>query len=125
MILYRMGKEQYNGRVVLEIYFKDKKIRELCEMQAVANRKLGAGGARKLRARLDDLDAAARVTDLVAGNPHPLKGGRHGQFAMDLTGGWRLVFSPRHDPCPVRNDLAIDWSQVTIICIEYIGDYHD
>jgi proteic killer suppression protein len=109
----------------LELHFKNKKIRELCEKRSVAEKKLGADCARKLRTRLDDLNAATSVTDLVAGNPHPLKGDRHGQFAVELTGGWRLVFVPRNDPCPFKVDGSIDWSQVTIICIEFIGDYHD
>ena len=109
----------------MKISFKDKKIREICEKQAVAEKKLGTACARKLRARLSDLEAAERVTDLVAGNPHPLRGGRRGQFALDLAGGWRLVFSPDHDPCPTRPDGGIDWDQVTIVCVEYIGDYHD
>ena len=85
----------------------------------------GGASARKLKVRLVALEAAARVTDLVAGNPHPLKGDRLGEFALDLAGGWRLVFAPAHDPCPTRPDGGIEWSQVTIICIEYIGDYHD
>lgn len=109
----------------MDITFKDKKVRELCEKQAAAEKKLGAACARKLRTRLSDLEAAARVTDLVTGNPHPLKGDRVGQFALDLAGGWRLVFTPDHDPCPTRPDGGIDWFQVTIVCIEYIGDYHD
>ena len=71
------------------------------------------------------LEAATRVTDLVAGNPHPLKGDRLGQFALDLAGGWRLVFAPAHDPCPTRPDGSIEWSEITIISIEFIGDYHD
>lgn len=105
--------------------FKNKKIRELCEKRTVAEKKLGSDCARKLRTRLDDLDAASRVNELTAGNPHPLKGDRLGQFSLDLAGGWRLVFAPAHDPLPVRDDQSIDWSQVTIICIEFIGDYHD
>lgn len=109
----------------MEIHFKDKKIRELCEKRTVAEKKLGAACARKLRTRLDDLDAASRVSELVAGNPHPLKGDRLGQFAVDLAGGWRLVFAPDHEPCPRKSDQSVDWSQVTIICIEFIGDYHD
>lgn len=109
----------------MKINFKDKKLREICEKQAVAERKLGAACARKLRSRLGDLDAAERVADLVAGNPHPLKGDRQGEFALELAGGWRLVFSPDHSPCPTRLDGGIDWTQVTIVCIEYIGDYHD
>lgn len=109
----------------MEVRYKDKKIRDLCEKQAVAEKKLGAASARKLKVRLVALEAAARVTDLVAGNPHPLKGDRIGEFALDLVGGWRLVFAPAHDPCPTRPDGGIEWSQVTIVSIEYIGDYHD
>ena len=124
MYLYLLGKFLYTEGRGLEITFKDKKIRELCEKQAVAEKKLGAACARKLRARLSDLEAATRVTELVAGNPHPLKGDRAGQFALDLAGGWRLVFAPDHDPYPTRSDGDIDWFQVTIVCIEYIGDYH-
>jgi proteic killer suppression protein len=109
----------------LDIQYRSKKIRELCEKQAVAEKKLGAACARKLLLRLQQLEAAARVTELVAGNPHPLKGDRDGQFALDLAGGWRLVFSPANEPYPTRPDGGIDWSQVTIVSIEYIGDYHD
>lgn len=109
----------------MEVRYKDKKIRDLCEKQAVAEKKLGAASARKLKVRLVALEAAAKVTDLVAGNPHPLKGDRLGEFALDLAGGWRLVFAPAHDPCPTRPDGSIEWSQVTIVSIEYIGDYHD
>lgn len=109
----------------MEVRYKDKKIRDLCEKQAVAEKKLGAASARKLKVRLVALEAAGRVTDLVAGNPHPLKGDRLGEFALDLAGGWRLVFAPANDPCPTRHDGSVEWSQVTIISIEYIGDYHD
>lgn len=109
----------------MEIRFKDKDLRELCEKKAVATKKLGDVGARKLRSRLADLRAASRVTELVAGRPHPLKGERLGQFALDLYGGARLVFEPANDPVPRRDDASIEWSAVTIVCIEYIGDYHD
>ena len=109
----------------MKILFGNKKVRELCEQRRVAERKLGALCARKLRARLSDIEASSRVTDLVAGNPHPLKGNRHGQFALDLSGGWRLVFSAANDPCPIKDDGGINWAQVTIVSIEFIGDYHD
>ena len=109
----------------MEIRFKDKKLRELCEKQVAAVKKFGDVGARKLRSRLADLSAVSRVSELVAGNPHPLKGDRTGQFAVDLAGGWRLVFAPANEPVPRRGDASIDWSAVTIVCIEFIGDYHD
>jgi len=56
----------------MEIGFRDDKLRDLCEKERVARKKLGDACARKLRSRLADLDAARVVTDLVAGRPHPL-----------------------------------------------------
>ncbi|OWQ88579.1 killer suppression protein HigA [Roseateles aquatilis] len=109
----------------MEILFKDKRLRETCEKAAVARKTLGDIGARKLQSRLADLCAASRVGDLTAGNPHPLKGDRDGQFAVDLHGGWRLVFTSANDPVPRRDDASIEWCAVTIVCIEFIGDYHD
>lgn len=114
-----------NQGAFLEIGFKDKDLRELCEKKAVATKRLGDICARKLHSRLADLRAASRVTELVAGRPHPLKGDRLGQFALDLFGGARLVFEPANDPIPRRDDASIDWSAVSIVCIEFIGDYHD
>ena len=111
--------------MILEINFKDKKLRELCEKKADAVKKLGDVSSRKLQTRLADMAAASRVTDLMAGNPHSLKGDRLGQFALVLSSGWRLVFAPANDPVPRREDASVDWSAVTIVCIEYIGDYHD
>lgn len=75
--------------------------------------------------RLQALEAATSVADLTAGNPHPLKGDRQGQFALDLSGGRRLTFEPDHDPWPTTTDGAIDWTQVNRVTIAYIGDYHD
>ena len=74
---------------------------------------------------MSDLEAAACVTELHAGRPHPLTGDRRGQFALDLAGGHRLVFSAVLEPSPLHDDRDIDWSRVTAIRIEYIGDYHD
>ncbi|MBA5856009.1 type II toxin-antitoxin system RelE/ParE family toxin [Morganella morganii] len=109
----------------MDILFENSKIQKICEQKKEAEKKLGSICARKLRTRLSDLESASRVTDLVAGSPHPLKGDRAGQFALSLHGGYRLVFSPSNDPCPTTPDGAIDWDKVTIVCIEYIGDYHD
>ena len=92
----------------MKIGYKNKKLQDLCQKRAVADRKLGADCARKLMLR-----------------PHPLKGDRDGEFALDLAGGWRLTFVSAHDPCPTKLDGSIDWAQVTIVTIEYIGDYHD
>lgn len=84
----------------MEITFGDRKLQKLCEQQDLAERKLGAKCAKKLRTRLADLVAASCVTELVAGRPHPLKGDRAGEFAPTLEGAKRLVFKPDNDPIP-------------------------
>jgi len=109
----------------LEIRFKNKQVRQLCEQEAVARRTLGPTCSRKLSSRLQELEAVRCVSELVFGNPHPLQGDRTGQFALDLAGGWRLVFSAANDPLPTSTSGSTNWTQVTIVCIEYIGDYHD
>ena len=88
-------------------------------------RKLGQASARKLRARLEDLMSVEVVTELVAGNPHPLTGDRAGQFSIALHGGHRLVFAPTRQPPPERDHGGIDWDAVDDVTIMFIGDYHD
>jgi len=109
----------------MEIRFRNTQVRKLCEREREAIRRLGPDCSRKLRARLSDMAAAACVSDLQAGRPHPLTGDREGQFALDLARGHRLVFSPAGASEPRRDDGGIDWSRVTAVCIDYIGDYHD
>jgi toxin HigB-1 len=109
----------------MEITFGDSKLQNLCSQEKLAQRKLGANCAKKLITRLGDLAAVSCVTELVAGNPHPLKGDRAGEFAVNLEGGKRLVFKPSDDPIPLMEDGSIDWSKVTAVCIVFIGDYHD
>lgn len=109
----------------MEISYKDSKLRKICEYSREAQRKLGPDSAKKLQQRLDDIDAAEHVEELLAGNPHPLEGNRAGQYSVSLAGGKRLVFEPEHHPVPHQEDSGINWSTVTAVTIVYIGDYHD
>lgn len=108
----------------MDISFASKKLEKLCSDSREAMRVLGADSARKLRARLADLQAADTVSELVAGRPHPLIGKRAGQFALDLAGGQRLVFQPLRAGA-ARATAAVDWKRVTAVEIVFIGDYHD
>jgi len=109
----------------MEITFHNSKLKRVWEQKDKAQQKLGQNCARKLRSRLAELEAAQSVTELIAGRPHPLEGDRAGKFAVDLVGGKRLVFKPNNDPIPKNEDGSIDWSNVTKVCIVFIGDYHD
>lgn len=109
----------------MEIGYKNNKLRKLCLVSKEANKELGADSARKLRARLADIEAHNNVSELHAGRPHPLRGDRAGQFSLDLAGGNRLVFEPEQNPTPMKEDGGIDWLNVESVIIVFIGDYHE
>ena len=109
----------------MDIEFSSSDLQALCEQQRIMTKQLGDICSRKLRTRLADLRAAANVVELTAGRPHPLKGDRAGQFAIDLHGGKRLAFEPANNPVPTLNDDSIAWNLVNKIRIVFIGDYHD
>ena len=87
--------------------------------------KYRAPGAKKLRARLADLDAAENLDQVRVGRPHWLKGDFAGCLSLDLDGGRRLVIKPANNPLPVLPDGSVDRCQVTRVRVEYIGNYHD
>ena len=109
----------------MNILYKTDALEKLCTNKKEATRKLGQPGFKKLRTRMADIRAAQKVTELVAGNPEPLKGDRKGRFSLRLHGGDRLVFEPAHEPIPEKEDGSTDWSRVTAVRIVFIGDYHD
>ena len=109
----------------MDIYYADLHLERLCLEERVAKRQLGGKGAKKLRTRLAELATASRVSELVAGRPHPLKYDQAGKFALDLDGGCRLLFVPAHDPTPLNEDDSVAWTEVTAVRIVFIGDYHD
>ncbi len=108
----------------MRISFANKKLEKLCNRQQWAARRLGPNVARILGKRLEQIERAACVSDLVEGNPHQLTGDRAGEYAVSLASGSRLVFAPDQDPAPAGKGGGIDWSAVSSICITFIGDYH-
>lgn len=82
--------------------------------------------AKRLRIRLDNLQAATCIEDLrhAPGRLHELSGNRAGQFALDLEHPRRLVFVPQHNSFPLTSDGGLDWRQITAVEIIEITDYH-
>ena len=111
----------------MDILFASQKLERLCHDETLATRTLGQACARKLRARLDDLAAAAHLghAPRLPGRFHLLRGEWKGCYALDLQGGRRLVIRPAPNPVPTRADGTPDLAQITAVCVEYIGDYHD
>lgn len=112
----------------MTISFRNSKLRKLANSDKEAVKKLGPQGAKKLRTRLDELDAVTKLEEmrsLPAARCHELKGDLMGSIAVDLHGGWRIVFEPDHDPVPTKADGGLDWQGIDAILITNITDYHD
>jgi proteic killer suppression protein len=83
--------------------------------------------AKKVNQRVHELRAAenlAVMKTIPAANCHPLHEDREGQFAVDVSANWRLVFGPNHDPLPKKEDGSVDCENVTEIRILEVTDYH-
>jgi proteic killer suppression protein len=110
----------------LNISYANKKLQKVCNDERLRVKKHGSTGARKLRQRLDDLEAAETldIMRFLPGRCHLLTGDRAGQFALDLDHPFRLIFVPDHDPIPRKPDGGIDWTVITAVRIIAVEDYH-
>jgi len=80
-----------------------------------------------LKRRLAILDSAACLNDVPTGSPdwcHELKGKLAGGFAVEVSGNYRLIFEPDHNPVPKLDDGGIDLKNVTAVRVLEVVDYH-
>lgn len=85
---------------MIEISYRTAQLRKVCEDAEVATKKYGPEMAEKIQLRIMQILAATSVEMLVqhhVGRCHTLQGSRKGQYAMDLTHPYRLVFEKRND----------------------------
>jgi proteic killer suppression protein len=108
----------------LELLFATPALKALCLDELVASRSLDATVARRLRARLDDLDAAAclAVTAKLPGRLHPH--GTDGHFALNLTDNVELIIAPADEPLPCGEDGEVSLEKVTRVKVISIGRPH-
>jgi len=108
------------------VYVVNKKLKKVFEDRNEIIKKYGFKMAQKIMRRIDDMKFAENLEVLInlPGNHHPLKGDRKGQFACDLVQPYRLIYRPGNDPLPMNNDGVLIYSEITIIDILEIVDYH-
>lgn len=95
----------------MEITFKDKALRQLCEKESKAKETLGFDHARKLHARIADISAASSVAELAIGNPRP-SSVLEGEYLVDLSKTARLIFGSAHIQSPIDQVGNLDWPSV-------------
>jgi len=111
----------------MEIEFRVRKLQKQCNSESLLLRAFGKDNGRKIKLRLAVLRAADTLEQIPTNRPercHQLSGNRSGQFAVDLSHPFRLVFEPNHDPLPKMDDGGLDKSKVTSITILTVEDYH-
>lgn len=110
----------------MKISFKSTKLaRSLTEAKEI--QKAFGTMAKKVNQRMKEISASANLEvlkSLPAANCHELKGDRKGEFAVDISGNYRIVFIPDHHPVPIKDDNSIDCIRITEIQILGTEDYH-
>ena len=83
--------------------------------------------ARKVAQRMEQFLAAPNLAILMAlqgANCHPLKGDRNGEWVVNISGNYRLIFEINQNPIPANEDGSINTNLVTDIRIMGKDDYH-
>jgi len=108
----------------MKIRFSSEKFGKICNRQELLVRKYGPERAKRIRRRVDDLDAAATLEDFrfLPGRCHELTGDLEGLLSLDLDGPYRLYFRPAHDPPPAKPDGGLDWARITKVQLIEIVD---
>lgn len=112
----------------MEIVFATAKLSKLCNSLKSAQQRWGTECGTILLRRLDEMRASENLRILMTlpqAGCHPLKGNRHGQWAVSLKHPRRLVFEPANDPLPQLEDGGVDTGEVTVVRIMEVVDYHD
>ncbi len=98
----------------MDVRYKNKKLQKICTNAEAARTSYGSEMARKIHYRIDQLEAADSIQELISnriGRGHGLIGDRQGQYAMDLIQPYRLIFREVE-------------SGIQIVMVMEIVDYH-
>lgn len=111
----------------MDIEFKTNKLKRDCTEFDRTKKAYGQQRAVKIVQRLQEIQAAETL-DVLSRVPgagcHPLTGNRNGQFAVKLTGNYRLIFEPVGDDKRLRPEGILLCAKVTKVRIVKVEDYH-
>ena len=110
----------------MQVEFAYQGLEKLMSRQRSLVRKYGPDGAKKVSHRMSLLQSADTLADMrhLPGRCHELTGDRSGQLALDLHGGYRLVFRPAGN-WSRKNDGGLDWSSVSAVEVIEISDHYN
>ena len=86
--------------IIIEIEYRNKKVKDLCTNYKKARKELNAIVAEKLHALINLIESADTLQDIAQMKQyhlHPLLGDRDGQYSLDIAGrtsSYRLIIIP-------------------------------
>jgi hypothetical protein len=95
--------------MALELAFETKALRDMCESEAIAKRKLGAKVADALWRRLSDFRSIDSFDEL----PFAKSKKNSNSITFDLSDDWQLVVTGGHGDNPKLASGKTDWTKVT------------
>lgn len=110
----------------MKINYKNKKLEKSLTIPKEMLKKYG-NLAKRTKQRMDEFAASKNLAvlgKLPGPDCHQLEGNRKEQFSVSISGNWRIIFVPDHNPVPVKEDGGVDWEQVNEIKIIEVIDYH-
>ena len=113
----------------MDIVFKNKRLAKDFNAKARLEKIHGVKRAKKIKLRMAEFRAALSLMDFwpPKSGPsrcHELKGRKY-ELSVDLDHPYRLIFTPAHNPVPLKDDGGLDWSKITAIKILRIEDTHE
>lgn len=110
----------------MKINFKTNKLKKQLTIPKEMAKAFGQV-SKMINQRMKELKAADNLEvmrTIPAAKCHELTQNRKGQLAVKVSGNYRLIFIPDHDPVPSNDDGGMDWTSITIIEVIEIDDYH-
>lgn len=109
----------------MNIDYKSNKLKRILTNAMLLKKEYGTM-AKKVSQRMDQLNASDNLAVLISlpVNCHSLTGERKGEWAVDISGNYRLIFEINQNPIPIKGDSSIDTILVTDIRILETTDYH-
>ena len=110
----------------MEISYKSRKLeKQLTDPREMAKSFGQLAVKIKMRLKnLTDADNLAIMGTIPAARCHELTRERKGEIAVDVSGNYRMIFEPNHNPIPRKDDGGLNWENVTKIQMNAIEDYH-
>lgn len=110
----------------MDITFANRKLEKYGNDFSLAQKKLGNERASKYHQRLGDMRDAESFADLefLPGNFHSLTANRNCQWSCSLDHPYRLIFEPAIKPIPHNDHGNPILTEIKIVEIIEIVDYH-